>query len=73
MAIMRQITVDVDSVDWDASKDIKSALPQKFTFVVKLDDDTSDEQSGIEDAISDMLSDETGYCHYGFTYNLAQS
>lgn len=68
MAIMRQITVDVDSVDWDAPKDIKTTLPQKFTFIVELDDGTSDEQSDIEDTVSDMLSDETGYCHYGFTY-----
>jgi len=68
---MKQITVDVDTIDWDAPKQIKSALPQKFTIVVELDDGTSEEQNDIEDAVSNMLSEKTGYCHYGYCYHIS--
>lgn len=45
-------------VDWDASKEVKDTLPAQLLIPEDIQDD--------EEAISDFLSDQTGYCHKRF-------
>ena len=47
-------------IQWDTDGDNSVKLPSE----VEIPDDIAREDD--EDAISDYLSDLTGYCHYGF-------
>ena len=54
------------NIEWDTDgdTDILDTLPQRIVIEVPVDL-TGDE---IEDHLSDTLSDETGWCHYGFDF-----
>lgn len=46
------------NIKWDAPKSIRHTLPKEMEIPPEIEDD--------EDEISDYLSDETGFCHFGF-------
>lgn len=47
------------NIKWDAIKSIQETLPSEIEIP-----DTIDKYD--EDAISDYISEQTGWCHYGF-------
>lgn len=66
-------TFFVQNIDWDCDgdKSLKKSLPKSMKVIVTADDveDITDMQE-IDDYISDYISDQTGFCHYG--YNLKE-
>jgi hypothetical protein len=54
-------TFKCTNIQWDTDEDqeIFDSLPQELTFQVEDDDD-----------LSDLISDETGFCHFGFNSQL---
>lgn len=57
--------VKITDIKWDTDNNNEIDLPTKIigTFEYTGDDDE------LEDMISNWLSDEYGYCHYGFEYS----
>jgi hypothetical protein len=51
-------------IQWDTDEDqeIFDSLPQELTFQVE-----------DEDELSDLISDETGFCHFGFNAHLVKN
>lgn len=46
------------NIDWDVeSEELKNLLPNEIEIPNEMED---------EDEISDYISNETGFCHYGF-------
>lgn len=61
--------VEVTDIEWDAPKSVRNDLP--FSFVFHIDEKEGidlDCEEDIQRWVSDKLSDETGYCHFGFSY-----
>ena len=58
-------TIIVTNIEWDAPKDVK--LPTEVRIKINEDNDyLLDDWDEEAEEISDWLSDEYGYCHYGF-------
>lgn len=56
------------SVQWDGAGD---RLPKKFVSDVEIPIDVDlNNEDDLADFLSDWLSDEFGYCHTGFNYEL---
>ena len=55
----------VSNIDWDTDgEDVD--LPNEMT--VNVEEDEQLEESEIEQYISDKITDETGFCHFGFNF-----
>lgn len=68
------IKIEVTDIEWDAPKSVKCDLPQSFVFQFDTEDegiDCTDEEE-IHEWVYDKLSDETGYCHFGFCFQQIQ-
>lgn len=68
------IKIEITDIEWDAPRSVKCDLPQSFVFHLDTEYegiDCSDEDE-IHQWISDKLSDETGYCHFGFSFQQTQ-
>ena len=61
------IKVKVYNVKWDCDNDDPKEmdLPEEFEIEVYHDEDFD-----LDDEVSDAISDEYGYCHYGFDYDI---
>ena len=57
-----KVTVKVSNVEWDTD-DEEVDLPKEFTLTVDHYEDTD-----LDDEVSDAISDEYGFCHFGFNY-----
>jgi hypothetical protein len=55
---------DIDEEDFFFNEEL--ILPQNFTTDVPVPEDNTD----LSDYLSDWLSDEYGYCHNGFNYQV---
>lgn len=69
-----KLIIEVTDIEWDAPKSVKCEFPQSFVFHLGTEDegiDCSDEEE-IHECVSDKLSDETGYCHFGFSFQQIQ-
>ena len=55
----------VSNIDWDTDGE-EIDLPDEMTVNVKEDEQLEDDE--IEQYISDKITDETGFCHFGFNY-----
>lgn len=66
------IKLEITDIEWDAPKSVKCDLPQSFVFHLDTEDEGIDcsNEDEIHEWVSDKLSDETGYCHSGFSYQL---
>lgn len=57
----------VTNIIWDAPEDVAEELPQSFEIII-----TAENEYMLEDinedaiAVSDFITDETGWCHKGF-------
>lgn len=71
---------EVSKIKWDVTdddmskkeqKEILATLPKKVIVTITDYDveDLNDEEE-VEEYIADYLSDEYGYCHNGFDYNI---
>ena len=76
--VIRNIQYDVDA--GPDKKSIVKALPKKLEKELDYDYASvmEDKRNGsslddIEDAISEHISDTTGYCHTGFTYTIKRA
>ena len=60
-----KLTISFSDVDWD-DEERKEPLESVITREILIDDDISD----FDDFLSDYLSDEFGFCQYGFSYSI---
>ena len=57
----------VTNIIWDAPEDVANKLPQRFEIII-----TAENEYMLEDiteetiAVSDFITNETGWCHKGF-------
>lgn len=59
--------VKVFDIDWDTDgEDVE--LPSEIE--VEVDDEFADDEDELSEVIGDYLSDEYGFCHFGFDYSL---
>jgi len=58
----------VTDIDWDTDGE-EVDLPDEMTVNVSEDEELEEDE--IEEYISDKISDETGFCHFGFNYKEA--
>ena len=61
--------VTVTDIKWDAPRSEKKELPK--TLVIDIPDDIQEEGNDtIIDYVSYQISNETGFCHFGFATDL---
>mgnify|MGYP006298200745 CR=1 FL=1 len=65
------LKVKVFNIKWDTDGEDVDDLPTVMSITIE-DDDENDEQVA-EQLISDAISDEVGFCHFGFEYNVIKS
>ena len=56
---------DVFDISWDEADD---STPIDITTDILVDVEDADERGIIEDRLSDKISNEYGFCHFGFNY-----
>lgn len=69
---MEKKTFNVYDIQWDTDgdKELLAELPSTMEIEITEDDvDYLDDTDEIESYIEDYLSDEVGYCHFGFQYD----
>lgn len=61
------IKVYVYDIQWDTDgdKETLKVLPTEYAFQFDMSEDEID-----DDFVSDYISDLTGYCHFGFEYEI---
>jgi len=63
---MSSIQASVSSIKWDTDEPEElESLPTQMTVTVQVDSASDDEE--IDEAISDAITNETGFCHKGFS------
>lgn len=67
---MKDLYVKIFNIDYDTDGDIEieNELPDEFETTISMFDDEGDDE--LVEYISDYISDETGYCHKGFEYEI---
>ena len=65
---MAKYKVNVSSYDIDETDESFDQIP--LTLLINVEDNITDVEE-IEEILSDEISNETGYCHNGFTYEKA--
>ena len=65
---MKAINIQWDVSDNDLTKKEQKALLKSLPTEIKIPDELleGEDEDNYEDIISDYISDETGFCHYGF-------
>lgn len=65
---MNKITVKCTEIQWDTDGDKKllKKLPKNVTITIE----DYCEGDDLDDIIADMLSDEYGFCLFGFNYEI---
>jgi len=61
-------TIKITQIEWDTDGESVD-LPKSVTITVE-DWATGTDEAQIEDWVSDYLSDEYGYCHHGFDFEV---
>lgn len=67
-AIITDIVYDLSDFDIEERDSIRESLPKELEFS-GLDCDMTDDIT-INEAISDFISNHTGFCHLGFNYHI---
>jgi len=76
---MKKITITVNDIDWDTDGDNSVELPKNMSFTATYEDLDINAEYNIQDDcedvigeyVSDKISDETGFCHNGFSTTIA--
>ena len=65
---MNKMTVKCTEIQWDTDRDkrLLKKLPKNITLTIEDYCDGDD----LDDVIADMLSDEYGFCLFGFNYEI---
>lgn len=65
---MKEITVKCTEIHWDTDGDkrLLKKLPKNVTLTIE----DYCEGDDLDDTIADMLSDEYGFCLFGFNYEI---
>ena len=65
---MKAINIQWDVSDNDLTKKEQKALLKSLPTEIEIPDNIleDEDEDDYEDIISDYISDETGFCHYGF-------
>lgn len=58
-----------NEIKWDMEDEVIN-LPETLEADIDFEDIDIDNEDEVSDFLSDWLSDEYGYCHYGFDYKL---
>lgn len=60
-------------IEWDTDGDrnLLNELPKTMTIAVPNDITDYQDDDAVSDYLSDKLSDETGFCHFGFDFTVA--
>lgn len=66
-AIITDIEYDLSDFDIDEQDNIRESLPKELEFS-GLDCDM--DENAMDEAISDFISNYTGFCHLGFNYHI---
>jgi len=62
------ITVQVTNICWDTDGDIFTDLPLSVSY--EFDEDMSEDE--VDEVVGDKLSDDYGYCHNGFYFDITR-
>lgn len=64
---MKKYKILITDIQWDTDGDKRlfKKLPQKIEWEGEID-----EEDDIDEVIGDAISDQTGFCHYGFHYEI---
>lgn len=66
---MKKKIYRVFDISWDANDTEKMDLPKSIDVVItSADVGDLDNQKEIEDYLSDYITNETNFCHWGFQY-----
>ena len=57
-------------VQWDTDGETLESCGLESTFVADVDIEADETDEEIEDILSDFLSDEYGFCHEGFEFEI---
>ncbi len=55
----------VTDIEWDTDGE-EVDLPEELTITIPEDEELEEDE--VEGYISDKISDETGFCHFGFNF-----
>ena len=62
------VKVKIYNIEWDIDEDDDTVLPTE----IEAEFDYHGDNDELSDNISDWVSDEYGYCHYGFDYEIIE-
>lgn len=65
---MKKITVKCTEIQWDTDGDKRLLKKLPKNVIITIDDYCDGDY--LDDTIADMLSDEYGYCLFGFNYEI---
>lgn len=63
--------IRVYDIEWDS--DGVEGLPEEIIINVEENDPLLEDIDGTADNLSDYISDEVGFCHYGFKAEMKQN
>lgn len=66
----KTIKVRCYNIDWDTDGDKKQfdLMPQEVTMELEVPEDANEDE--LDDYIGGKLSDDYGYCHFGYEYDI---
>lgn len=67
---IKNLKIKVFNIDWDTDGDKEQfdILPQEVIMELEVTDDADEDE--VCDYIEEKLSDDYGYCHFGFEYDI---
>lgn len=71
---MKITKIIITDIEWDAPDDIEQCLPTRLEIDVTPETEyLLEDAEGYADALSDYISDMTGWCHLGFCVRLVEA
>lgn len=66
----KKLTIRVYNIEWDTDgdKELFESLPQNITMGIRVPRDWDEDE--MDDYIGGKLSDEHGFCHFGYEYDI---
>jgi hypothetical protein len=65
-----KINAHITDIDWDTDDEEVFDLPNEFDIEVIIDEEFLETADFLGDIIGDAISNEYGFCHYGFDYEI---
>ena len=61
-------TYSIHDIEYDTDGQEDEELPE--VILTQIPDDLWDDEEGLEEILSNKISEITGYCHFGFNYSV---